>query len=111
MAAILNFRIFAKITKHKNAYISKTVLDRAFSTKFLTRMVSLQSSHANFQKNFDSPKMAAIFGFYATIATHKNANISKTVLDGELSLKSIADNNSFAYFWKSFHMVKFQTHS
>ena len=56
------------------------------------------------------------FEFYAKIAKHKNANISKTVLDGELSLKSIADsqffsNISFTYFWKSFHMVKFQTHS
>ena len=30
MAAILNFRNFPKIAKHKNAYISKTVLDRAF---------------------------------------------------------------------------------
>ena len=34
MAAILNFQIFRKIAKHKNAYISKTVLDRAISTKF-----------------------------------------------------------------------------
>ena len=50
MAAILNFRISRKIAKHKNAYISKTVLDRAISTKFLTHRVSLQSSHANFQK-------------------------------------------------------------
>ena len=58
MAAILNFRIFRKFAKHKNAYISKTVLDRAISTKFLTHRVSLQSSHANFQKNFVSPKMA-----------------------------------------------------
>ena len=58
MAAILNFRIFRKIEKHKNAYISKTVLDRAISTKFLTHR--LQSSHANFQKNFILPKMAAI---------------------------------------------------
>ena len=58
MAAILNFRIF-----RKNAYISKTMLDRAFSTKFLTHRVSLWSSHANFQKNFDSPKMAAILNF------------------------------------------------
>ena len=66
MAAILNFRnfrkiakhknaaryygypskIFRKIAKHKNAYISKTV--RAISTKFLTHRVSLQSSHAYF---------------------------------------------------------------
>ena len=63
MAAILNFQIFRKIAKHKNAYISKTVLDRAISTKFLTHRVSLQSSHANFQKNFVLPKMAAILNF------------------------------------------------
>ena len=43
MAAILNFQIFRKIAKHKNAYISKTVLDRAISTKFLIHRVSLQS--------------------------------------------------------------------
>ena len=63
MAAILNFRIFRKIAKHKNAYISKTMLDRAISTKFLTHRVYLQSRHANFQKNFISPKMAAILNF------------------------------------------------
>ena len=63
MAAILNFQIFRKIVKHKNAYISKTVLDRAILTKFLIHRVSLQSSHANFQKNFVLPKMAAILNF------------------------------------------------
>ena len=57
----LNFS--QKIAKHKNAYISKTVLDRAISTKFLTHRVSFESSHANFQKNFVSPKMAAILNF------------------------------------------------
>ena len=63
MAAILNFRIFCKIAKHKNAYISKTVLDRAISAKFLTHRV-LQSNHANFQKKkFVLPKMAAILNF------------------------------------------------
>ena len=60
MAAILNFRIFRKIAKHKNAYISKTVLDRAISTKFLTHRVSLQSSHANFQTIFVLPNIADI---------------------------------------------------
>ena len=87
MAAILNFRIFRKIAKHKNAYISKTVLDRAISTKFLTPWVSLESSHANFQKNFILPKMAAILNFCAKIAKHKNANISKTVLHRAISTK------------------------
>ena len=60
MAAILNFRNFRKNCKTQNAYISKTLLDRAISTKFLTHRVYLQSSHANFQKNFVSPKMVAI---------------------------------------------------
>ena len=87
MAVILNFRIFRKIAKHKNAYISKTVLDRAISTKFLTHWVSLQSGHANFQKNFILPKMAAILNFCAKIAKHKNANISKTVLHRVISTK------------------------
>ena len=63
MAAILNFRIFAKLAKHKNAYISKTVLDRAISTKFLAHRVSQQSTHFNFQKTFVSPKMMAILNF------------------------------------------------
>ena len=40
MMAILNF--FAKIAKHKNAYISETVLDRAISMKFLTHRVSAE---------------------------------------------------------------------
>ena len=52
-----------KIAKHKNAYISKTLLDRAISAKFLTHRVSVQSSHAHFQKNFVSQKMAAILNF------------------------------------------------
>ena len=63
MAAILNFRIFRKIAKHKKAYISKSLLDRAISTKFLPHRVSQQSSHANFEKKFVSPKMAAILNF------------------------------------------------
>ena len=63
MAAILNFRIFRKNCKTQNAYISKTVLDRAISTKFLTRRISLRSTFPNFQKIFVSPKMAAILNF------------------------------------------------
>ena len=89
MAAILNFQIFAKIAKHKNAYISKTLLDRAILSKFLTHRVSLQSSHANFQKKNFSQKMAAILNFriFRKIAKHKNAYILKTVLDRAISTK------------------------
>ena len=90
MAAILNFRIFRKIAKHKNVYISKTVLDRAISKKFLTYRLSLQSSHANFQKKFCLAKNGGHFEFSnycAKIAKHKNAYISKTVLDRAISTK------------------------
>ena len=86
MAAILNFRIFRRNCKHKNAYNSKTVLDRAISTKFLTHRVSLQIGPSNFQKNFVSPKMAAILNFRIF---HKNAYISKTVLDRAISTQKI----------------------
>ena len=83
------FEFFAKIAKHKNAYISKTLLDRAILTKFLTHWVSLQNSHAIFQKNFVSPKWRPfwIFEFFAKIAKHKNAYISKTMLDRAISMK------------------------
>ena len=51
------------MTKHKDAYVLETVLDRAISTKVLIFMVSLQSSHANLPKKNVSPKMAAILKF------------------------------------------------
>ena len=86
MTAILNF--FAKIAKHKNAYILKTMLDRAFSTKSLTFRLSLQSTHPNFFKNFFvSPKMAAILNFFSKKLQNKNTYISKTVLDRTISTK------------------------
>ena len=113
MAAILNFRnIFAKIAKHKNAYISKTVLDRAISTKFLTRRVFLHSSHGNFQKKNFSQKMAAILNFqiFRKIAKHKNAYISKTVLDRAISTKFLTHRvslqTSHANFQKTFVLPK-----
>ena len=108
MAAILNFRNFRKNCNHKNAYISKTVLDRAISTKFLTHRVSLRSSYPNFEKNFVSPKMAAILNFriFAKIAKHKNAYISKTGLDRVISTKFLTHRvslqSSHANFQKNF---------
>ena len=68
--------------------ISKTLVDRAISTKFLTHRVSLQSSHPNFQKKFlPRPKWRPcwIFQFFTKIAKHKNAYISKTMLDRVIS--------------------------
>ena len=87
MAAILNFRIFRKIAKHKNAYISKTVLDRAISMKFLTHRVSLPcqcSKKIYLAKNGGHFEFS---NFCAKIAKHKNANISKTVLHRAISTK------------------------
>ena len=115
MAAILNFRIFRKIAKHKNAYISKTVLDRAISTKFLTRRVSVQSSHANFQKNFLLPKMAAILNF--RIFAQKLQNTKMLIFRKPCYIERFQQNFlSSGYLCraaipKSFHLVKFQTHS
>ena len=74
------FWIFKVFAKHKNAYISRTVLYGANSTKFWTCWVFLQSSHANFQNIFISPNIADIL-IFLFFAKHKNAYILKTVLD------------------------------
>ena len=104
MMAILNF--FQKIAKHKNAYISKTVLDRAISMKVLTHRISLQSSHDNSQKIFVSQKLTAILNLFQKIAKHKNAYISKTMLDRAISMKvlthRISLQNSHDNFQKNF---------
>ena len=52
-----------KIAKHKNACISKIVLDRAISTKFLTHRVSLQSHYASFYPT-------ALNGCWGIVFTH-----------------------------------------
>ena len=103
MAAILNFRIFRKIAKHKNAYILKTVLDRVISTKFLTHRVSLQSSHANFQKNFILPKMAAIL---LTYSKWVNASYLLKVLQ-IANFSQITHSPTFgrAFTWWSFRPI------
>ena len=51
------------MAKHKFASISLTVRDRAISSKFSTHRVSKECNICNFQKNFPSPKMAAILNF------------------------------------------------
>ena len=48
------------MAKHKFASISLTVRDRVISSKFSTHRVSKDCTLRNFQKNFPSPKMAAI---------------------------------------------------
>ena len=63
MAAILNFRIFAKNAKHEFPSISLTVRDGVISSKFFAHKVSQQTTLFNFQKNFLSPKMTPILNF------------------------------------------------
>ena len=58
-----HFEFSPKMAKHKFASISLTVRDRAISSKFSTHSVSNKCNLCNFQKNFPSPKMAAILNF------------------------------------------------
>ena len=74
MVAILNFRIFSKLAKHKIASISLTVRDRAISSKFSTHRVCKQGTLCNSQKNFPSPKMAAILHFRIYAKNGKTQN-------------------------------------
>ena len=69
------------MAKHKFASISLTVRDRAISSKFSTHRVSKEYTLCNFQKNFPSPKLAAILNFriFAKNGKHKFASISLTV--------------------------------
>ena len=103
------FKFFAKIAKHKNAYISKTVLDRAISAKFFTHRISLQSSHANFQKILSRKKWPPfwIFEFFAKIAKHKNAYILKTLLDRAISTKFLTHRVSLQSSHANFQKKKF----
>ena len=58
-----HFEFLPKMAKHEFASISLTVRDRAISSKFLIHRVSKECNLCNFQKNFPSPKMAAILNF------------------------------------------------
>ena len=61
--------------KHKFAFISLTVQDRAISLKFSTHRVSEQCTLGNFQKIFPSPKMAAILNFRIFVKNGKKKQI------------------------------------
>ena len=63
MAAILNFRIFAKNGKTQICFYLLTVRDRAISSKSSTHRVSTEYNLYNFQKIFLYPKMADILNF------------------------------------------------
>ena len=84
-------------------------------SKFLTHRVSLESSHANFQKNFLLPKMAAILNF--RIFAQKLQNTKMLIFRKPCYIERFQRNFlSSGYLCraaipKSFHLVKFQTHS
>ena len=63
MAAILNFQIFSKNDKTQICFYLLNLRNRAISSKFSTHRVSKECNLCNFQKNFPSPKMAAILNF------------------------------------------------
>ena len=84
------------------------MLDRAISTTFLIFSVSLQSSYPNLQKKIISPKMAAILNFFAKIAIHKNAYISKTVLDRAFSTKFLTHRVSLQSSHANFQKKKIE---
>ena len=63
MAAILNFRIFAKNGKTQICFYLLNRARWAISWKFSTHRVSKECNICNFQKIFPSPKMAAILNF------------------------------------------------
>ena len=64
MAAILNFRIFAKNGKTQICfYLLNRVRYRAISSKFSIHRVCEKCTLGNFQKIFPSPKMVAILNF------------------------------------------------
>ena len=89
MAAILNFRIFAKNGKTQFASISLTVRDRAISSKFSTHRVSEKCTLSNFQKVSPPQKWwpFRIFEFLPKMAKHKFATIFLTVRDRAISSK------------------------
>ena len=79
MAAILNFQ-----QKHKIAYISLTMRDRAILSKFSTLRVSHQDTLLIFQNCFVFRKMAAILNFrifgkiaYISLAVRDKAILPK----------------------------------
>ena len=78
------------MAKHEFASISLTVRDRAISSKFSTDRVSQECTLCNFQKNFPSPKMAAILIFRIFAKNWQNtkfSSISLTVRDRAISSK------------------------
>ena len=74
MAAIFIFRIFAKIGNTQICFYLLNLRDRVISSKFSSHRVSKECTLCNFQKNFPSPIMAAIFIFRIFAKNGKTQN-------------------------------------
>ena len=75
---------FSNFSQHKNAYISKTMLDRAISIGYLCRVAMPIFKKFCLAKNGGHFEFS---NFCAKIAKYKNANISKIVLHRAISTK------------------------
>ena len=117
MAAILDFRIFAKkMEKHKFACISLTVRDTAILSKFSTHRVSQQTTLCIFQKNFLSPKMAAILN-YRIFAKNAKTQICFYLLTwqdraifSKFSTHRVSKQSTLGNFQKNFPLPKNDGH-
>ena len=87
MAAILNFRIFHKNHKNKNACISKTMPDSDFSKIFDPQGICENKPFQVSTNSLLAKKMATILNFFFKSAKPRNACISKTMLDRVISMK------------------------
>ena len=97
------------MAKHKFASISLTVRDRAILLKFSTHRVSKECTLCNFQKNFPSPKMAAILNF-RILAQNGKTQFALTVQNRVISLKfsthRVSKKCTLANFQKNFLFPK-----
>ena len=89
MAAILNFRIFAKNAKHKFASISLTVQDRGILSKLIFDPHCISEMYSwQFSKHFPLPKNGGHFEFSNFCQKLKNRNmLLLTVQDRAISSK------------------------
>ena len=105
MAAILNFRIFAK----KFASISLTVRDRAISSKFSTQGVSKKLLFAIFKK-FSPPHIWRpfwIFEFLPKMEKHKLAlTVQNRVISLKFSTHRVSKKCTLGNFQKNFLFPK-----
>ena len=111
MAAILNFRIFAKNGKNTNLLLSPLPCEmERFRRNFSTHRIPKECNLCNFQKNFPLPKNGGLFEFLPKMAKHKFASISLTVRDrailSKFSTHRVPKECNLCKFPKNFPLPK-----